>query len=138
TPIMLDESLCSLIDAQTAVEQKACDLFNLRLSKCGGLIPSLRLAQFAKRHGMGYQLGCQVGESAILSAAGRAFAASVADIRFLEGSYDRHLVRESLSRTDLTFRRGGYAPLLVGSGLGVEIDEAALNRVTIRKERLLG
>jgi L-alanine-DL-glutamate epimerase-like enolase superfamily enzyme len=47
TPIMLDESLCSLYDAERAVQAQACDLFNLRLSKCGGFIPSLRLMQLA-------------------------------------------------------------------------------------------
>jgi muconate cycloisomerase len=138
TPIMLDESLCGMFDAERAVSLTACDLFNLRLSKCGGIIPTLRLAQFAKNHGVGYQLGCQVGETAILSAAGRGFAGSVADLRFVEGSYDRHLVAESLGLTDLTFRRGGWAPLLVGSGLGVDVDENALARVLVRKERLLG
>src|SRR5205823_2850427 len=113
-----------------------CDLFNLRLSKCGGFIPSIRLAQLAKRHGLGYQLGCQVGETAILSAAGRHFATSVKGIRYLEGSYDRHLVLERLSKEDITFRRGGWAPMLVGSGLGVTIDPAALDWVTARKETL--
>src|SRR5581483_9237809 len=48
-PIMLDESLCSFVDAETALAQDTCDLFNLRLSKCGGFMPSLRLAQFARR-----------------------------------------------------------------------------------------
>ena len=90
-----------------------CDLFNLRLSKCGGFIPSLRLAQLAKRHGLGYQLGCQVGETAILSAAGRHFATSVDGIRYLEGSYDRHLVWESLSRG-----RPHVPPRRVGAGAG--------------------
>src|SRR5262249_54874290 len=84
TPVMLDESLCSMIDAERAIEGKTCDLFNLRLSKCGGFIPSLRLAQRAKQHGISYQLGCQVGETAILSAAGRHFATSVADLRYVE------------------------------------------------------
>ena len=51
-------------------------------STCGcrsaaGSSRRLRLAQLAKRHGLGYQLGCQVGETAILSAAGRHFATSV-------------------------------------------------------------
>ena len=138
TPIMLDESLCSRFDAQRAVDQKACDLFNLRISKCGGFIPALRLAQFAKQHGFGYQLGCQVGETAILSATGRAFAGSVADLRYVEGSYDRHLVAEALGINDLTFGHGGWAPLLVGSGLGVQISPAALARVIVRKESLLG
>ncbi|MBP3960435.1 dipeptide epimerase [Gemmata sp. G18] len=137
-PIMLDESLCGAVDAERAVRGGWCDLFNLRLSKCGGFIPSLRLAQFAKRHNLGYQLGCQVGETAILSAAGRHFAASVADIRYLEGSYDRHLVWESLAVDDLTFQRTGWAPALVGSGLGFALDPARLDWVTKRKETLLG
>lgn len=136
--LMLDESLCSRYDAERAIEQKTCDLFNLRLSKCGGFIPSLRLAQLARRHGLGYQLGCQIGETAVLSAAGRHFATTVADIRYLEGSYDRHLVREALGTKDITFGWGGWAAALPGPGLGVSVDPAALERVTIRKEPLLG
>ncbi len=137
-PVMLDESLCSAVDAERAVAGQTCDLFNLRLSKCGGFIPSLRLAQFAQRHGLGYQLGCQVGETAILSAAGRHFASSASGLRYVEGSYDRHLVREALATNDITFGWGGKAPALAGPGLGVTLDEAALERVAVRKEVLLG
>src|SRR5262249_26345262 len=36
SPIMLDESLCSRTDAERAIRDELCDLFNLRLSKCGG------------------------------------------------------------------------------------------------------
>jgi muconate cycloisomerase len=136
-PIMLDESLCSRVDAERALEQGSCDLFNLRLSKCGGFIPALRLAQFASQNGLGYQLGCQVGETVLLSAAGRHFATSVAQLRHVEGSYDRHLVREPLGRQDITFRWGGWAPALTRSGLGVEIDPQALQRVTIRSEHIM-
>jgi L-Ala-D/L-Glu epimerase len=136
--IMLDESLCSLTDGEKAIANSTCDLFNIRLSKCGGFIPSLRLAQFALRHGLGYQLGCQVGETAILSAAGRHFASSVTGIRYVEGSFDRHLVREALATKDITFRWGGWAEALPGPGLGIRIDPEALRRVAIRKEPLLG
>lgn len=138
TPVMLDESLCGEVDAERAAAGGWCDLFNIRLSKCGGFIPSLRLAQFAKRHGLGYQLGCQVGETGILSAAGRHFATSVKDIVAAEGSYDRHLVWEALTVEDLTFRRGGWAAALIGCGLSVGIDPARVDWVTTRKEQLLG
>jgi len=137
-PIMFDESLCGMFDARQAVERQTCDLFNLRLSKCGGFIPTLRLAQYARQHGLGCQLGCQVGETAILSAAGRHFATTVADLRYLEGSYDRHLVQEALATQDITFTWGGKAKALPGPGLGVTLDPAALERVTVRKEALLG
>jgi muconate cycloisomerase len=138
TPIMLDESLCSMVDAERAAAGVWCDRFNLRLSKCGGLIPTLRLAQYARRNGIGYQLGCQVGESAILSAAGRHFAANVAGLTAVEGSFDRHLVRTPLSREDITFGRGGWAPALSGPGIGVTIDSAAVEHVSIAKEALFG
>lgn len=138
TPIVLDESLCGMCDAERAVSGGWCDAFNVRLSKCGGFIAGLRLAQFAKRHRLGYQLGCQVGETAILSAGGRHFATSVSDLVAVEGSFDRHLVRERLSREDITFGRGGWAPKLTGPGLGVTIEPAAVERVTIAREALLG
>ncbi len=138
TPIMLDESLCGKIDAERSIQNGWCDLFNIRLSKCGGFIPSLRLAQMAKKAGLGYQLGCMVGESAILSAAGRHFACSVKDIRYLEGSYDRHLVWVSLNQGDLSFGWGGWAPALPGIGLGFHFDSPGLEQVTFRKEPLLG
>ena len=134
-PLMLDESLCSLIDARQAIERGTCDLFNIRLSKCGGFVNSLQLAALAHQAGLGYQLGCQVGETGILSAAGRHFASSVDNIRYLEGSYDRFLVRERLTVEDITFGRGGYAPALTGPGLGITLDEPALQRVTLREER---
>ncbi|MGL4552359.1 MAG: dipeptide epimerase [Gemmataceae bacterium] len=136
TPVMLDESLCGPADADRAVREGLCDVFNLRLSKCGGFIASLRLAQAAKRAGLACQLGCQVGETAILSAAGRHFASSVGGLRFVEGSYDGWLVREALATTNLTFGRGGWADALKGGGLGIAIDPKALERVTVRRVAL--
>jgi len=133
-PVMHDESLCGMVDAERAVAEGTCDLFNLRLSKCGGFIPSLRLAQFAVKHGLGCQLGCQVGETAVLSAAGRHFASSVRGLRYLEGSYDRHLVHEALATHDLTFGWGGWAPALDGAGLGITLDQTAIDRVALRSE----
>lgn len=133
-PIMLDESLCSLGDGRRAIERGTCDLFNIRLSKCGGFLNSLKLAALAHGAGLGYQLGCQVGETGILSAAGRHFACSVGGIRYLEGSYDKFLVRERLTQEDVTFGYGGHAPALTGPGLGVHVDHNALRRVSIREE----
>jgi muconate cycloisomerase len=138
TPIVHDESLCTLMDAERAVAEETCDLFNLRISKCGGLIPTLELAAFAKQHGLGFQLGCQIGETGILSAAGRHFACSVAGIRYLEGSFDRYLVCERLTREDLTFRWRGYAPSLKGPGLGITVDPARLASVTVSREQVYG
>jgi L-alanine-DL-glutamate epimerase-like enolase superfamily enzyme len=133
-PIMLDESLTSLADAQAAIDGHTCDLFNIRLSKCGGFLNSLRLAATATEAGLGYQLGCHPGESGILSAAGRHWACNMQGIRYLEGSYDRHLLRKLPTNEDITFRYGGRAPSLTGRGLGVTINDSVLEQMTLAKQ----
>jgi L-Ala-D/L-Glu epimerase len=131
TPIMLDESLCTMIDAERAADGGWCDIFNIRLSKCGGFLRSLRLASFAKRRGLRCQLGSHPGESGILSAAGRHFASSVGGLVAVEGSFDGYTLRQRLTKEDLTFsRKGAWAPALTGAGLGVEIDRQSLDAVT--------
>lgn len=136
-PIMLDESLCCYEDAERAIAGAWCDLFNIRLSKCGGLLRSLKLAALARQHGLGFQLGCQVGETGILSAAGRHFACNVDNIRYLEGSFDRFLVRDTLTEQDLTFQYGGRGKRLAGPGLGVDINECRVRQLAVRTTELL-
>jgi muconate cycloisomerase len=131
-PIVLDESLCSEADARRVIDEGLCDIFNLRLSKCGGMIRCVQLARMAAQAGLACQLGCQVGETGILSAAGRHFASSIKGLRYVEGSFDRLVVAEPLITEDITFRRGGWAVRLTGPGLGVEIDEDAVERVMVR------
>lgn len=133
-PVMLDESLTSLQDAQAAIANRTCDLFNIRLSKCGGFLASLRLAAVARDAGLGYQLGCHPGESGILSAAGRHWACSVANVRYLEGSYDRHVLAQLITNEDFTFGFGGRAPALTGPGLGATIQPEALQQMTVVRQ----
>jgi muconate cycloisomerase len=138
-PVMLDESLTSAADAAAAIASKTCDLFNIRLSKCGGFLASLRLAVMAHEAGIGYQLGCHPGETGVLSAAGRHWASSVAGIRYVEGSYDRHVFRKSVTNEDMTFGYGGRAPAIERPGLGMTINERALAEVTVlRQEFAIG
>jgi L-Ala-D/L-Glu epimerase len=130
-PVMLDESLCGYPDAVAAVERGTADLFNVRLSKCGGILPSLRIIGLAQCSGLGLQLGCHPGETALLSAAGRHVASRVEGLRYVEGSYDRHLLAANLSRDDITFGYGGRGRPLTGPGLGIEVDPAALEAMTL-------
>jgi muconate cycloisomerase len=138
-PIMLDESLCGYPDAERAINEGLADILNVRLSKCGGILPSYRIFQRAKSAGLEVQLGCHPGETGLLSAAGRHFASMVEGIRYLEGSYDRHVLAANVIREDITFHYGGRAQPLDGPGLGVTVDPEALEKMTmVRKEIDLG
>ena len=103
-------------------------MFNIRISKCGGLIDSLKIAEFAAESGVSYQLGCQVGETGILSAAGRHFASCVDGVKYLEGSYAKFLLVEDIVREDISFGYGGFAGPITGTGLGVTVDEKVLRK----------
>ena len=87
--IIVDESLRTLAEAETLAQTRACDAFNIRVSKCGGLLRSARIARIAAENGLTCVVGAQVGESGILSAAGRHLAASLPAVRYLEGSAGR-------------------------------------------------
>jgi L-alanine-DL-glutamate epimerase-like enolase superfamily enzyme len=134
-PIMLDESLTSLYDAELAVRLGACDFFNIRLSKCGGILNSLRIAEFASQNNIRIQLGCHPGETGVLSAAGRHWATAIQGIQYLEGSYDRHLLRELPTYEDITFGYGGVAPALEKPGLGVAINPSVLDRIKMDERK---
>ncbi len=128
--------LCGYPDAVRAVERKTADLLNVRLSKCGGIIPSLKIMALAHRSGLQVQLGCHPGETGLLSAAGRQVACQVRSIRYLEGSYDRHVLAGNLIAEDITFRYGGRAKPLRGPGLGVTVLPEALTRMTVEHREI--
>jgi muconate cycloisomerase len=129
-PIMADESLVTIEDAEKLAAANAVDYFNLRISKCGGIYNTLAIADIARRAGIGIQLGCQVGETAILSAAGRHLAAHLPQFDFVEGSFGTHLLKEDISESEIGFGFRGNAPLLNEIGLGVTVDDRRLEKYT--------
>jgi len=132
-PVIVDESLVTVDQARQLIEAHACDYFNIRLSKCGGITGSLAIAKLAQGAGIKTQLGAQVGETGILSAAGRTFAAHLPQLLFVEGSFGTWLLSEDLTFENVTFGYGGSAPLLQTRGLGVTVNEETLQRLSIAK-----
>lgn len=131
-PIVVDESLVTMADAQALVEAGACDIFNIRISKCGGLVPSLAIAEIAHARGVQVQVGAHVGETAVLSAVGRHLAAAIPQVRFVEGSFGIHLLTEDVSEEDIRFGYGGEAPVLTGPGYGITVQERILIKYATR------
>lgn len=127
-PIMADESLVTVADAEDLVATGAVDYFNVRISKCGGLARSLRIARLGSAAGLGLQVGSQVGETAILSAAGRHLAAHLEAVAFVEGSYGSLLLTEDVSADGVRFGHRGAASVLTGPGLGVRVIEDRLRK----------
>lgn len=132
-PVMADESLVTVEQARRLIEERACDYFNIRLAKCGGVTGSLAIAKLAAQAGIKIQVGAQVGETAILSAAGRAFAAHLPALAFAEGSFGTWLLSEDVAFEDVSFGYAGSAPLLKSRGLSVTVKDETLERLAVEK-----
>ena len=132
-PIMADESLVTLDQARRLIELDASDYFNIRLSKCGGLSGSLAIAKLAQQAGTKIQVGAQVGETGLLSAAGRTFAAHLPALASAEGSFGTWLLTEDVTFENVAFGFGGRAPLLKSRGLSVTVKEDVLERLAVAK-----
>lgn len=125
-PLMADESLVTPDDAEALIVNRTVTWFNIRLSKNGGFLPSIRLALTAAKHEIVSQMGCMVGETSILSAVGRAFLRLVPRMRFAEGSYGRFLLRGDVVRRPVRFGYGGRGVPLASPGWGVDVQPERL------------
>ena len=134
-PIVADESLCVEHDAKNLAALGACQVFNLRLSKCGGILAANRLYEIGRKKAIAAQLGCQVGETGILSAAGRQLASS-RKLLYLEGSYSSYLLKDDIVNEPVEFGPGGVAQPLAGHGLGVSVNEETLQRLAVMHEEI--
>ena len=135
--VMLDESLCSYEDARRAIDSGACDMFNIRVSKHGGLIGSLRIAELAHQNGVGIQLGVHIGQMGILGAAGAHFLHSVGNVATMEsscswigsGGFPESIIREQLNFDHTIGVCAGLAP----TGLGVTLASDVLDRHAVTR-----
>jgi L-alanine-DL-glutamate epimerase-like enolase superfamily enzyme len=139
--IMVDEGLTDRDSLQRFIAHRACTAANVRISKCGGLIGAYARCREALDAGLLLQVGCQVGESSLLSAAHLTLLSALAPltpgVRFAEGCFGRHLLREDPVAPPVQFRYGGRPPRRPpGAGLGVQVDPVLLQPWTVDRARV--
>ncbi|TRM12016.1 dipeptide epimerase [Lentibacillus cibarius] len=130
-PIMADEALTGFKEMREIITKRAADKVNIKLMKCGGMYPAAKLAAMAEMAGMDCQVGSMV-ESSIGSAAGFHVAFSKKMITSVELTGPLKFSRDIGNlHYDVPFIQLNTRP-----GLGVDIDEAILNDVTVYSEEV--
>ena len=86
-----------------------------------------------RKEKIAFQVACHLGESGILSAAGRALSLLCKDAVYYDGSYDKYLLTDNVTNENVSFAHGGLAGPLKGSGLGVDINRIHLEQMCTRK-----
>lgn len=127
--ILVDESICTYDDALWFIQNNGASGFNLKISKHGGLLAALSIHRLATENGLVNQLGCHVGETSILTAAGVTFAAMAENLSAHEGAYGRFLLEKDIARHPIQFGMFGkydLENLVVRPGFGLQIDSSVL------------
>ena len=127
-PVMADESVCSVEDAERLIEMGAADIFNVRIGKHGGVLASSRIVAMAREAGLSCNLGTLVGETAILSRAAELFGRFVPGFECLDGKGQNGflLVRDLVSDPATAQSADPKAP-----GLGIEVENTLLKAVSV-------
>lgn len=125
--IMADESLNDAESLERLIVNEACTAINVRISKCGGLVAAYNRCLRAIEVGLKVQVGSQVGETSLLSAAQLILIAAVQKVSYAEGCFGKHLLVSDPAQPLLQFGYGGRPPkMLQLPGLGIRINEDIL------------
>ncbi len=136
--IMADEACGSLQDAQAIIAAEAADVLCIKLYKHGGITPARKIAALAEAANVRINCGGLAVLSQLEAAAGAHFYASrpakhvmpAAEFIFGLGVIgpDPLALESNFSISD------GHVTPPSRPGLGIEIDEAALDALTLRRE----
>lgn len=130
-PLMADESVHTMVDALAVIEHRAADIVKLKISKCGGLGPSRRIADLCQAAGIEVTVGNGFNTS-LLATAELQLACSSSAILPAGEFIGPDKLEDDICGPMLI--EGGDAILPKGPGLGVEIDRAKLEKYTVTLE----
>ena len=129
--IIADESVW-LADQLEALREPSRWIVNVRVSKMGGVVRSLDVVAAAASAGIDVIVGCQVGETSLLTRAALPVIASAPGaIVAAEGAFGTHLLASDLTDRTIMFGHGGVlrgrdVTDRSGGGLGLRLDPAAV------------
>lgn len=120
--IILDESFLRIEDLEQLSGNSNIWIPNIRISKMGGLLRSLAIAEECRKRGIKFIIGAQVGETSILTRTALSLANAYRDTLIAqEGAYGTHLLEHDITDTPIMFSKNGVVNLSTRSisGLGL-------------------
>ena len=124
TPILADESLRTLSDAMALVKHKACDIFNIKVMRVGGLYRSKKIAAIAEASSIPCEVGSMV-EMGPGTAAGLHFALSTSAVKYACEMIGHEMIDGDIIEEEewISSCQNGFLGVLSKPGLGFIIKE---------------
>ena len=124
--IMADEALFGTADAIKLIRAEACDTFNIKVMKAGGLLNSIRIAHIADAANMRCMVGCMLESKLALTAAAHVVA-SQANIVYADLDGNSEHVTDPI--IDGITVKAGVLTLPEKPGLGCDVDPAFVKKL---------
>jgi L-Ala-D/L-Glu epimerase len=125
-PIMADESCGDEHDAERLLQLDACDYFNIKLGKAGGIFKALKIVELAKKKPMHLQVGAFM-ESRLAMTAFAHF--SLCDPLIEHFDFDTALMfKEDPVTGGIIYEKNGVVNVPDAPGLGASIDKEVLKK----------
>jgi muconate cycloisomerase len=134
-PIGADEGIHSLADIE-AHERCGAGGVSLKLIKLGGMSAAVEAAQLCQRLGLSVNIAAKIAESSIASAAAIHLACAAPAVNW-GVSLTHFYLAEDIARNPLAIGDGAVS-LPAGPGLGIDVDEAQVERFKLSSSALLG
>jgi muconate cycloisomerase len=128
-PIGVDEGIHSFADIATSAKAGAGGV-SLKLIKLGGIVAAVEAGKLCQRLGLSVNIAAKIAESSISSAAALHLACAVPKADW-GVSLTHFYLAEDIVRRPLTLK-GGLVALPDGPGLGIKVDEAAVERFRVK------
>ena len=125
TPIMADESCGSEHDALAIARLGGVSILALKLTKSAGILGTMAIARIAQAAGMGCYVGCMI-ETSLGTAAYLHVALAASPVTWGCELFGPLLLKGDVVRRPVSYADGAILAL-DGPGLGVDVDETALN-----------
>jgi L-alanine-DL-glutamate epimerase-like enolase superfamily enzyme len=124
--IMADEALFGPADAIKLIRAEACDTFNIKVMKAGGILNSIRIAHIAAAANMRCMVGCMLETRLALTAAAHVVA-SQANIVYADLDGNSEHVTDPI--VDGMTVKAGTLTLPERPGLGCDVDPAFVKKL---------
>lgn len=133
TSVCLDESIHSIDDTRAAIELKSCKIINIKPGRVGGFTESRKIHDYCLSNGIPVWHGGML-ESGIGRAGNVALASLPGFILPGDISASKKYYKEDIVEPAFTVNADGTMDVPEGPGIGVEVNDKRLDKVTVKKE----
>ncbi|WMJ76902.1 MULTISPECIES: mandelate racemase/muconate lactonizing enzyme family protein [unclassified Sedimentibacter] len=130
-PISADEGIVSMADARRLIQAEAVDIFSIKVTKNGGILPASELCEFSKANGIRLFFNSMI-EEGITQAASLAVGATASALVPMGHAYfSVQRMAEDITNFNRLIRPNGTVEVPESPGLGIELNYTAIQKYKV-------